>query len=133
MPRRRRYAEKAEYLALVWGTLVMVVTGFLLWFENWTLAHLPKWTSDVATVVHFYEAILASLAILVWHFYFVIFDPLVYPLDTPSSRREPPAASRAHRRDRAEGEGRPRKARKVVRPSAAAAAPPRRRPATRDP
>ncbi len=76
------YAEKAEYLALVWGTLVMAVTGFILWFENWSLANLPKWASDVATVVHFYEAILASLAIVVWHFYAVIFDPLVYPLDT---------------------------------------------------
>jgi cytochrome b subunit of formate dehydrogenase len=76
------YAEKAEYLALIWGTIVMAVTGFMLWFENWTLANLPKWAADVATVVHFYEAILASLAILVWHFYFVIFDPLVYPLDT---------------------------------------------------
>ena len=32
--------------------------------------------------IHFYEAILASLAIVVWHFYFVIFDPLVYPMDT---------------------------------------------------
>jgi len=76
------YAEKAEYLALVWGTFVMAVSGFILWFENWSLSHLPKWASDVATVVHFYEAILASLAILVWHFYFVIFDPLVYPMDT---------------------------------------------------
>jgi len=76
------YAEKAEYLALVWGTVVMAVTGFVLWFSDWSLANLPKWASDVATVVHFYEAILASLAILVWHFYFVIFDPLVYPLDT---------------------------------------------------
>ena len=61
---------------------VMAVTGFILWFENWSLANLPKWASDVATVVHFYEAVLATLAIVVWHFYFVIFDPLVYPLDT---------------------------------------------------
>jgi cytochrome b subunit of formate dehydrogenase len=76
------YAEKAEYLALVWGTVVMAVTGFILWFENWSLEYLPKWASDVATVVHFYEAVLATLAILVWHFYFVIFDPLVYPMDT---------------------------------------------------
>jgi cytochrome b subunit of formate dehydrogenase len=76
------YAEKAEYLALLWGTLVMAVTGFVLWFENWSLANLPTWAADVATVVHYYEAILASLAILVWHFYFVIFDPLVYPMDT---------------------------------------------------
>ncbi len=76
------YAEKLEYLALVWGTMIMAVSGFLLWFENWSLAHLPKWILDVATVVHFYEAVLATLAILVWHFYFVIFDPVVYPMDT---------------------------------------------------
>jgi len=76
------YAEKAEYLALLWGTLVMAVTGFLLWFENWTLAHLPAWAPNVATAIHYYEAILASLAILVWHFYFVLFDPVVYPMDT---------------------------------------------------
>ncbi len=76
------YAEKAEYLALVWGSVVMAVSGFILWFENWSLANLPKWASDVATVVHFYEAVLASLAIVVWHLYFVIYDPLVYPMDT---------------------------------------------------
>jgi cytochrome b subunit of formate dehydrogenase len=76
------YAEKAEYLALVWGTFVMAATGFVLWFENWSLANLPTWAADVATVVHFYEAILASLAILVWHFYAVFLDPLVYPMDT---------------------------------------------------
>jgi len=32
--------------------------------------------------VHFYEAVLASLAIVIWHFYSVIFDPDVYPLNT---------------------------------------------------
>ena len=76
------YVEKVEYLALVWGTMVMAMSGFVLWFSTWSLTHLPKWVSDVATVVHFYEAVLATLAIVVWHFYFVIFDPLVYPMDT---------------------------------------------------
>ena len=76
------YVEKAEYLALMWGTGVMALTGFLLWFENFTLRWMPKWVIDISTVVHFYEAVLATLAILVWHFYFVIFDPLVYPMDT---------------------------------------------------
>jgi hypothetical protein len=36
----------------------------------------------VATTIHYYEAVLACLAILVWHFYHVIFDPEVYPLNT---------------------------------------------------
>jgi cytochrome b subunit of formate dehydrogenase len=76
------YVEKAEYLALVWGTVVMAVTGFMLWFSDWSLVYFPKWVSDLATVIHFYEAVLATLAILVWHFYFVFLDPLVYPMDS---------------------------------------------------
>ena len=75
------YAEKAEYWAFVWGSAVMAATGFLLWFNTWSLTYLPKWASDAATAVHFYEAVLASLSILVWHFYFVIFDPDVYPME----------------------------------------------------
>jgi hypothetical protein len=44
------------------------------------------------TAVHFYEAILASLAILVWHFYWVIFDPDVYPMDWTWWDGHPPAS-----------------------------------------
>jgi cytochrome b subunit of formate dehydrogenase len=76
------YVEKVEYLAFVWGTIVMAASGSILWFSTWSLAHLPKWVGDLATVVHFYEAVLAALAVLVWHLYFVIFDPLVYPMDS---------------------------------------------------
>ncbi len=75
------YIEKSEYWAFLWGAFIMSLTGFLLWFENLSLHYLPKWTTDVATAIHFYEAILASLAILVWHFYWVIFDPDIYPTD----------------------------------------------------
>jgi cytochrome b subunit of formate dehydrogenase len=76
------YVEKMEYWAVVWGTFVMGLTGFILWANNWTLRFIPKEWIDAATSVHFYEAVLASLAILVWHFYTVIFDPDVYPMDT---------------------------------------------------
>jgi hypothetical protein len=53
-----------------------------MWANNLALRRLPKLFLEVATSIHFYEAILASLAILVWHFYFVIFDPDVYPMDS---------------------------------------------------
>ena len=76
------YVEKAEYWAVVWGTAVMALTGLLLWAVNYTLVWFPKSWLDVATAVHFYEAVLATLSIVVWHFYFVIFDPEVYPMDT---------------------------------------------------
>ncbi len=78
---RFTYAEKAEYWALVWGIIVMVLTGMVLWakvsFGHW----LPRWWLDAATAIHFYEAVLATLAIIVWHFYQVIFDPEVYPMN----------------------------------------------------
>jgi cytochrome b subunit of formate dehydrogenase len=76
------YIEKAEYWAVVWGSVVMVATGLMLWANNLALRFLPKVWLDVATAVHFYEALLATLAIVVWHFYSVIFDPDVYPLNT---------------------------------------------------
>ena len=75
------YVEKSEYWALVWGGIIMSVTGLLLWFQDFFLSFLPKWAADVATAVHFYEAVLATLAILVWHFYAVIFKPGVYPMN----------------------------------------------------
>jgi cytochrome b subunit of formate dehydrogenase len=76
------YVEKAEYWAVVWGAIVMIATGLMLWGNNLMLALFPKVWLDVATSVHFYEALLATLAIVVWHFYTVIFDPDVYPMDT---------------------------------------------------
>src|SRR5215472_238434 len=76
------YAEKMEYWAFMWGTLVMAVSGFLLWFNNFALRHFPNWVTDAATAIHWYEALLATFAILIWHFYLVIFDPMVYPMDT---------------------------------------------------
>lgn len=76
------YIEKIEYWSVVWGTVIMAVTGIALWAHNWMLAYLPKSVLDFAATVHFYEAVLAALAILVWHFYTVIFDPDVYPMDT---------------------------------------------------
>jgi cytochrome b subunit of formate dehydrogenase len=78
---RFNFREKFEYLGLIWGTLVMTVTGFILWFKEPWLKNFPMWTYDVARAIHFYEAILATLTIIVWHFYSVIFNPDVYPMN----------------------------------------------------
>jgi formate dehydrogenase gamma subunit len=75
------YAEKMEYWAVVWGTILMGVTGLMIWFKMDVTHWLPRWAVDVALTIHYYEAILACLAIIVWHFYHVIFDPDVYPLN----------------------------------------------------
>jgi formate dehydrogenase gamma subunit len=83
MPQSARfgYREKIEYWSVVWGTCLMGVTGLMMWFKVGVTHFLPRWVVEVALTVHFYEAILACLAIVVWHLYHVVFDPEVYPLN----------------------------------------------------
>ena len=76
------YAEKMEYWAVIWGTIIMGVTGLMVWFKMEVTQWLPRWAVDVALTIHYYEAILACLAIIVWHFYHVMFDPDVYPAES---------------------------------------------------
>ena len=75
------YAEKAEYWAVIWGTLIMGLTGLMIWFKLGLFSFLSRGWIDIALAIHFYEAVLATLAIVIWHFYHVIFDPDVYPLN----------------------------------------------------
>ena len=97
------YIGKVEYWALVWGAVIMASTGLLLWANNLALKLFPKIVLDVATSIHFYEAVLAAWAIVIWHFYSVIFDPEIYPLDTsfltgyPPGRREASGEQEAHK------------------------------------
>ena len=75
------YPEKSEYWMLVGGTVTMSLTGVMMWayfrfgrlFTDWWVSAARSW--------HFWEAIVASLAIVVWHFYQVMFDPDVAPMN----------------------------------------------------
>lgn len=80
---RFSYMEKCEYWALIWGAVIMTGTGILLWFDNYFVEQwkLPKGFLDVMLVIHYYEAWLATLAILVWHGYSAVFGPTVYPMN----------------------------------------------------
>lgn len=78
---RFNYIEKAEYWALVWGSVIMIVTGAMLMFENFFFQYFSKWIFDVARTIHYFEAVLAVLAIVVWHLYFNIFHPQYYPVN----------------------------------------------------
>ncbi len=66
---RYNFTEKAEYWAMVWGLLVMAATGFMLWNPIATARMLPGQFIPAAKVAHGGEAVLAVLAIIVWHFY----------------------------------------------------------------
>ncbi len=68
---RYNYAEKVEYLAVVWGTIIMGLTGFMMWNPLSTTRLLPGDFIPAAKAAHGAEAILAVLAIIIWHFYHV--------------------------------------------------------------
>jgi len=68
---RYNYAEKMEYLAVVWGTIIMGLTGFMMWNPITTATYLPGEAIPAAKAAHGGEAILAVLAIIIWHMYHV--------------------------------------------------------------
>lgn len=72
-PRMGQYnfAEKAEYWAVIWGTVVMIITGFMLWNPITTTLFLPGEIIPAAKAAHGGEALLAVLSIITWHFYHV--------------------------------------------------------------
>lgn len=72
-PRYGRYSfdEKIEYWAVVWGTAVMILTGFMLWNPIATAKWLPGEFIPAAKAAHGGEALLAVLSIIIWHMYHV--------------------------------------------------------------
>jgi len=66
---RFTFEEKAEYWALVWGTAVMAISGFMMWNPIATAKFLPGEVIPAAKAAHGAEAVLAVLAIIVWHMY----------------------------------------------------------------
>lgn len=73
-PQQGRYTfeEKVEYWAVVWGTVIMAVTGFMMWNPIATTHWLPGEFVPAAKAAHGAEAVLAVLAILLWHMYHVV-------------------------------------------------------------
>jgi cytochrome b subunit of formate dehydrogenase len=79
------YKQKFEYWGAVFGGMVMLTTGFILWFPTdifHLLPFLPAEIIPAAKVAHTSEAMLAFLIIITWHVYGCILSPEVFPLDT---------------------------------------------------
>jgi cytochrome b subunit of formate dehydrogenase len=68
---RYTFEEKAEYWALIWGTIVMGMTGFIMWNPIAAAKFLPGEFIPASKAAHGGEAVLAVLAIIVWHMYSV--------------------------------------------------------------
>jgi len=79
---RYDYKQKFEYWGVVLGGIIMIASGFALWFPAQTTALLPGEIIPVAKALHSNEALMAFLVIALWHVYNAVFSPEVFPLDT---------------------------------------------------
>ena len=78
---RYDYRQKFEYWGMVAGSLIMVVTGMVLYFPAKVAWLLPGQLIPAAKVAHSYEGLLALLVVIVWHIYNAHLNPDVFPFD----------------------------------------------------
>lgn len=76
------YRQKFEYWGLIFGSMIIIITGFILAFPLAITNVLPGQVIAAAVEFHGYEATLAVLTIIIWHFYDVILKPSIFPADT---------------------------------------------------
>jgi len=74
--------QKLQYWGAGLGSLVMIGTGFVLWFHTQAMAVMPKWVIDVTAIVHGYEGLILFLLLFGWHLYIVHLSPGNFPMQT---------------------------------------------------
>jgi len=81
-PRFDRFTciEKLQYWAAGLATILLSISGFILWFETVFMMVLPKWMMDLNRVIHSFEATVGFLVLVVWHLYNVHLNPQVFPM-----------------------------------------------------
>lgn len=75
------YRQKWEYWGLVLGSVVMVVTGFMLFFPVQTTHFLPGEVIPAALMAHGREGLMAFLVVITWHLFNAHFSPEAFPFD----------------------------------------------------
>jgi cytochrome b subunit of formate dehydrogenase len=75
------YRQKFEYWGLVLGSIVVIVTGLILYFPILFTRFFPGELVPAAKVAHSYEGLMAFLVVIVWHIYNAHFNPDVFPFD----------------------------------------------------
>ncbi len=75
------YRQKFEYWGLVLGGMLMIVTGFMLYFPIETTRFVPGEFIPVAKAAHGNEGLLAFLVVITWHIFNAHFSPEAFPFD----------------------------------------------------
>lgn len=77
---RYSFVQKFEYWSFLSGSAVMIVTGLLMWRSDLSLRFLPLWAHRAVVALHGYEALLAFVAVILWHMYTAHLRPEVFPM-----------------------------------------------------
>jgi len=101
------FGEKLEYWAVIWGTAIMVITGFMLWNPIAVTSVLPGQFIPAAKTAHGAEAVLAVLSILIWHFYNVLIKTRNWSIFTGNISHELMEEEHALELERLEAGGEP--------------------------
>ncbi|MFQ6114808.1 MAG: formate dehydrogenase subunit gamma [bacterium] len=75
------FRQKFQYWGVMFGSMLMIFTGFILWFETASMAVFPKWIFDLTAIVHGYDGLLIFLMLFVWHLYNVHLSPGCFPMN----------------------------------------------------
>ncbi len=78
---RYDYRQKFEYWGLILGSVIMTVTGLILFFPTQVAAFVPGEVIPAAKLAHGNEGLLAFLTILIWHIYNAHLNPDIFPFD----------------------------------------------------
>ena len=70
-PKEDRFTidEKIEYWALLYGTIIIGITGLIQWFPVFFTKYFPGIVIPISRTIHSWEAVLAVSAIVTWHMY----------------------------------------------------------------
>jgi cytochrome b subunit of formate dehydrogenase len=78
---RYDYKQKFEYWGLIFGNIIMVVTGFILYFPVEAAQIIPGQFIPAAKVAHSNEGLMAFFVITIWHIFNAHLNPDVFPFD----------------------------------------------------
>jgi formate dehydrogenase gamma subunit len=87
--------EKFEYFGVAWGTVLLGITGLLMWFNGWASRYIPGRILTLSNLVHSFEAFLALLHVGILHMATVIFSPVVFPISPAMFTGNTPPAEMA--------------------------------------
>lgn len=76
------FRQKFEYWGIVFGGIIMLLSGYFLMFPVFFTRIMPGQAIPVAKVFHSYEGLMAFLVIIIWHLYGAHLEPDKFPGDT---------------------------------------------------